>query len=210
MDTVKPCCQPAVLEGFHVRHYERICFVFGQGLCQPFYKIPKIKLYVQLVKQLNSTNYMELRRTYRRNLDIDSETEMKDSRLFRLGMSDDDAEIVYTDTRKIPLQMVRNDTATKLPDSNSIPEQKVRNDTRTKLTDSDAIPTPMVRHETATKSTEVAAIPVQMVGNKKITMRKTEYHSPPAIKLPIPNRPTGPKAWSRYKCTGGYCNRIAY
>ncbi|AIK25729.1 Cys3 [Hyposoter didymator ichnovirus] len=81
MDTVKPCCQPAVLQDGHIRHYERICFIFGQGLCQPLYSIPHVNLYVDLVRKLNSTNYMQLRRVYRKMVDNCTTAELMDSRL---------------------------------------------------------------------------------------------------------------------------------
>ncbi|AHY21983.1 cysteine motif protein 4 [Diadegma semiclausum ichnovirus] len=79
MDTVKPCCEPAVLQNGHVRHHEHICFIFGQGLCQPLLAIPRMKLYVSLVRKLNSTNYMELRRAYRQKVDNSTTTERTDS-----------------------------------------------------------------------------------------------------------------------------------
>ncbi|AIK25730.1 Cys4 [Hyposoter didymator ichnovirus] len=222
MDTVKPCCQPAVLEGFHVRHHELICFIFGQGLCQPFYDIPHIKHYVQLVKKLNRTNYMELRRAYRRHLDDDPGAELVDSRLLRMSrMSDNDVTTIFTDTRVLPSQIVRNDTTSKVTDTHRILAQKVRNDTAKKLTESNVIPVQKVRNDTATKwedpyviptkkSTESAKIPVQVAGNKNITMRKIEYSSSTLAKLPVLintfSTKIVPKAWTRYKCTGGDCD----
>ncbi|BAF45736.1 cysteine motif gene-d9.1 [Ichnoviriform fugitivi] len=188
MDTVKPCCQPVVLNGFHVRHYERICFIFGQGLCQPFYEIPQVELYVQLVRKLNSTNYMELRRQYRRNLDMDPDAELVDSRLLKSLKSDDYPTTIFTKFRAIPSQMVRNNIARNLTDTNVISAQMVRNETATKLTDSriipvqmvpnekaieltdsNVIPTQIVPNETATKLTDSRIIPVQMVPNEKAT-----------------------------------------
>ncbi|ULM71653.1 cysteine motif protein 2 [Diadegma fenestrale ichnovirus] len=168
MDTVKPCCQPAVLEGFHVRHHERICFIFGQGLCQPFYEIPKIQLYVKLVKKLNSTNYMELRRAYRRELDVDPHAELVDPRLLRSPISDSPVTTIFIDSRLISSQMDRNNAATNFTDSNAIPTQMVRNDTATNLTDSNVISTQMVRNDTATNSTDSNVIPTQMVRNDTV------------------------------------------
>ncbi|BAF45738.1 cysteine motif gene-d9.2 [Ichnoviriform fugitivi] len=86
MDTVKPCCQPAVLLNRHIRHYERICFVFGQGLCQPLNSIPYINLYMNLFTKLNGTNYMELRRVYRQMVDDSTEAEFTDSHLLLLKL----------------------------------------------------------------------------------------------------------------------------
>lgn len=85
MDTAKPCCQPAVLQDGHIRHFEHICFIFGQGLCQPLFKIPQMQLYIDLLKKLNSTNYMELRRVYRKLVDNCTTTELTDSRLLGLN-----------------------------------------------------------------------------------------------------------------------------
>ncbi|AHY21957.1 cysteine motif protein 1 [Diadegma semiclausum ichnovirus] len=168
MDTVKPCCQPAVVEGFHVRHHERICFIFGQGLCQSFYEIPKIQLYVQLVRKLNSTNYMELRRAYRRGLDVDPQAELVDSRLLRSLISDNPVTTIFIDSRLIPSQMGRNNAATNFTDSNAIPTQMVRNDTATNVTDSNVIPTQMVRNDTAKNLTDSNVIPTQMVRNDTV------------------------------------------
>ncbi|ULM71686.1 cysteine motif protein 8 [Diadegma fenestrale ichnovirus] len=84
MDTLKPCCQPAALQDGHVRHHEHICFIFGQGLCQPLLAIPRLNLYVSLVRQLNSTNYMELRRSYRQKLDNSTTAERTDLDLLLL------------------------------------------------------------------------------------------------------------------------------
>lgn len=264
MDTVKPCCQSTVLEGFHVRHYERICFLFGQGLCQPLYDIPQVGLYVRLVRKLNNTNYMELRREYRRKLDIHPEAELLDSRLLKWPMYHNyetkmftdslvrpslkgrkNAATKLTDTRGIPAQIVRNDTATKLTDSNVIPARMVRNDTATKLpysnvalihmvrndttielTDSNETPAQIVRNDTATKLTDSIVTPVQPVHNetvtevkgltgvpvqmvsKDITKKMTAHYSSHSQLLGIikPGPKSGPKAWTRYKCTGPYCD----
>lgn len=79
MDSIKPCCRLNALRDGRIRHDEYICFIFGQGLCQPFHAIPQIRLYVQLVQQLNETNYMELRRQYRMTLDRDATADLEDS-----------------------------------------------------------------------------------------------------------------------------------
>ncbi|AIK25731.1 Cys5 [Hyposoter didymator ichnovirus] len=74
-----PCCRLNALRDGRIRHDEYICFIFGQGLCQPFHAIPQIRLYVQLVQQLNETNYMELRRQYRKTLDSETTADLEDS-----------------------------------------------------------------------------------------------------------------------------------
>ncbi|BAF45739.1 cysteine motif gene-d9.3 [Ichnoviriform fugitivi] len=106
LDAIAPCCQPTVLRHGYDRHRENICFIFGQGLCQPLYRIPHLSLYVNLVRQLNCHNFKKLRDKYRRNLDID------------------EAEIEFASDACLLLpQIVRNYTATHPTISRVIPTQ---------------------------------------------------------------------------------------
>lgn len=189
MDTIKPCCQPAVLQDGHVRHYERVCFIFGQGLCQPFYEIPNVQLYVQLVRKLNATNYMELRREYRRNIDFDADKQLIDSRLIIPLMAENDVAIVFAEYRLTPSPMAPIDTTPKvtqvranvppqmfgrkpmnrLTATRATPTRIVRDETATKLTDTRVTPAQIDRNETATKLTDIGVTPAQIVRNETAT-----------------------------------------
>lgn len=111
MDTIKPCCQPTWLRDGRIGHYERICFIFGEGLCQPFYDIPYIKLYVNLVRKLNGTNYMNLRRVYRRKVDHDATAELVDARIIKPKMIYNEIT-VGPDSRSIPSQILNKSAYT--------------------------------------------------------------------------------------------------
>nr|BAF45771.2 c111.1 [Tranosema rostrale ichnovirus] len=65
MDSIKPCCQVSNLRDGRIIHDAFVCFIFGQGLCQPLALIPRIEVYVSLVSKLDSSNYLEMRREYR-------------------------------------------------------------------------------------------------------------------------------------------------
>ncbi|ULM71687.1 cysteine motif protein 9 [Diadegma fenestrale ichnovirus] len=171
MNTVQPCCQPAVLEGFHIRHYGLICFIFGQGLCQPFYEIPQVQLYVELVRKLNSTNYMELRRAYRRGLDMDPEREFIDSRVLRSLLSDDHVPTSSTDSPVIHLQMDRNDTVITLTELPFPVQQGRKNIRRMPIT-----PVPVNSRNLFRKVGVYPVTRVQELGNDT-SMKKVEYNS---------------------------------
>ncbi|AHY21984.1 cysteine motif protein 5 [Diadegma semiclausum ichnovirus] len=172
INTVQPCCQPAVLEGFHIRHYGLICFIFGQGLCQLFYEIPQVQLYVELVRKLNATNYIELRRAYRRELDVDPEREFIDSRVLRSLVSDDHVSTISTDSRVIHMQMERNDTVITLTELPVPVNNSSRNMTR-------KMPVTPVSVNSLNLWRKMGAFPVtrvQPVG-EDISMKKVEYNS---------------------------------
>lgn len=102
MDSIKPCCQPDWLTNGHNGHYERICFVFGQGLCQPFYDIPHVELYAQLVRKWNGTNYMELRRAYRQKVDHDPVAELTDAHIIKTSEFYNERTIDVPHSRSFP------------------------------------------------------------------------------------------------------------
>lgn len=113
MHTIKPCCQRDWLIDGSIGRNDRICFIFGQGSCRSFYDIPYIQLYVHLVRKLNSTNYIELRRVYRRMVDPDPMSELSDTRLINLNMIHNDRTTDKSDSRSIPSEIHHNyaDTA---------------------------------------------------------------------------------------------------
>ncbi|ULM71685.1 cysteine motif protein 7 [Diadegma fenestrale ichnovirus] len=151
-------------------------------------EIPQIQLYVELVRKLNNTNYMELRRAYRREVDVDPETELVDSLILNSSMSHDHGPTISRDSGVAYLQMSHNDTVITFTQIPGIPVPK--------------------SHENITREMEmVLETSVQTIG-EDISMTEVEYNSsrPQLPESDELSTKISRNAWMRYKCNRYDCN----
>lgn len=91
-----PCCQEETLLEGQVRPVDAICFIFGDGICQPIDSIRKLTGYSQMIRNINSTNFPRLYYRYWSNLGVNKTNEVIDTHIYALQQLEHVGRIVYS------------------------------------------------------------------------------------------------------------------